>query len=47
MINGQKTEFLRAPTDWIELTPQTVSAFTTTLLAHAVFIDGLLTLISM
>ena len=44
---GQKTEFLRALADWIELTPQTVSALTTTLPAHAVLTDDLLRLISM
>ena len=43
---GQKTEFLRALADWIELTPQTASAFTT-LRAQAVFIDDLMRLISM
>ena len=43
---GQKTEFLRALADWIELTPQTVSAMTTTLCAHAVLIEDLLRLIS-
>ena len=44
---GQNTEFLRALADWIELTPQTVSAIPTTLCAHAVLIDDLLRLISM
>ena len=44
---GQKTEFLRALADWIELTPQTVLAITTTLCAHVVLIDDLLRLISM
>ena len=44
---GQKTEFLRALADWIELAPQTASALTTTLRAHAVLIDDLLRLISM
>ena len=44
---GQKTEFLGAQADWIELTPQTASALTTTLRAHAVLIDELLRLISM
>ena len=44
---GQKTEFLRALADWIELTPQTTSALTTTLRAHAVITDDLLRLISM
>ena len=44
---GQKTKFLRALADWIELTPQTVSALTTTLRAHAVLIDDLPRLISM
>ena len=43
----QKSDFLRAVVDWIELTPQTASALTTTLRAHAVFIDDLLRLISM
>ena len=38
---GQKTEFLRALADWIELTPQTASALTTTFRAHTVFIDDL------
>ena len=47
VINGKKTEFLRALADWIELTPQTVSALTTTLRAYAVLIDDLLRLISM
>ena len=44
---GQKTEFLRALADKIELSPQTVSAFTTTLRTHAVLIDKLLRIISM
>ena len=44
---GQKTEFLRALADWIELTPQTAFALTTTLRAHAVLIDGLRRVISM
>ena len=44
---GQKTEFLRALADWIELTPQTASALTTALRAHAVLKDDLLRLISM
>ena len=44
---GQKTEFLRALADWIELTPQTASALATTLRAHAVLIDHVLSLISM
>ena len=44
---GQKTEFLTALADWIELTPQTASALATTLRAHAVLIDDLLRLISM
>ena len=47
MINGTETEFLRALVDWVELTPQTTSALTTTLRAHAVLIDDLLRLISM
>ena len=38
---GQKTEFLRALADWIELTPQTASALTATVHAHAVLIDDL------
>ena len=42
----KKTVFSRALADWIELTPQTVSALTTTLCAHAVLIDDLLRLIS-
>ena len=41
---GQKTEFLRALADWIELTPQTASPFTTTFRAHTVLIDDLLRL---
>ena len=44
---GQKTEFLRALADWIELTPQIASALTTTLRVHAVITDDLLRLISM
>ena len=44
---GQNTEFLRALADWIELTPKTVSALTTTLRAHAVLVDDLLMLIGM
>ena len=44
---GQKTEFLRALADWIELTPQTASALTTTVRARTVLIDNLLRLISM
>ena len=44
---GQKTEFLRAQADWIELTPQTVPALTSTPRVHAVLIDDLLRLISM
>ena len=44
---GQKTEFLRALADWIELTPQTASALTTTLRAYAMLIDDLLRLIIM
>ena len=43
----KKTVFSRALADWIELTPQTVSALTTTLCAHAVLIDDLPRLISM
>ena len=43
---AQKTEFLRALADWIELTPQTASALTTTLRAHAVVTDDLPRLIS-
>ena len=39
---GQKTEFLRALADWIELTPQTASALTTTLCAYAVLYRVLL-----
>ena len=52
MINGhKKTEFLRALADWIEqwchspaftLTPQTASALTTALRAHAMLIEDLL-----
>ena len=41
-----KTEFLRPLADWIELTPQTASAFATTFRAHTVLIDDLLRLIS-
>ena len=44
---GQKTEFLRALADWIELTPQTTSALTTIFHAHTVLIEDLLRLISM
>ena len=44
---GQKTEFLRALADWIELKLQSASALSTTLRAQAVLIDDLLTLISM
>ena len=44
---GQKTEFLRALADWIELTPQTASAVTTARRVHAVITDDLLRLISM
>ena len=44
---GQKTEFLRALADWMELTSHTASALTTTFRAHAVLIDDLLRLISM
>ena len=44
---GQKTEFLRALADWIEVTPQIASAPTITLCAHAVLIDDLLRLTSM
>ena len=44
---GQKTEFLRALADWIELTPETASALTTTLRAQPVIIDRLLRLTSM
>ena len=44
---GQKNEFLGAQADWIEITPQTASALTTTLRANAVLIDELLRLISM
>ena len=44
---GQKTEFLRVLADCIELKLQTASALSTTLRAHAVLIDDLLTLISM
>ena len=36
---GQKTDFLRVLADWIELTPQTASALTTTLRAHTVLIN--------
>ena len=43
---GQKTEFLRALADWVELTPQRASALTTTLRTHVVLIDNLLRLIS-
>ena len=51
MVNGNKTEFLRALTDWIEqlyqspeltLTPENASALTTTLRAHAMLIVDLL-----
>ena len=44
---GTKNCVLRALADWIELTPQTASALTTTLRAHAVITDDLLRLISM
>ena len=44
---GKKTESLRALADWIELTPPTASALTTTLRAYTVLIDDLLRLISM
>ena len=44
---AQKTDFLRALADWIELTPQTLSSLTTTLRVHAVLILDLLWLISM
>ena len=44
---AQKTEFLRALADWIELTPQTASSLNTTFRAHTVLIDSLLRLISM
>ena len=44
---GQKTDFLRALANWIELTPQTLSSLTTTLRVHAVLIFDLLRLISM
>ena len=43
----QKTEFLRALADPIELTPQIASALTITLRTHDVLIDDLLRLISM
>ena len=43
----QKTEFLRALADLIELTPKTVSALTSTFRAHAVLTDDLLRPISM
>ena len=43
---GQKTEFLRALADWIEQTPQTASAWTTTFRAHTVLLNDLLRLIS-
>ena len=51
VINGEKTEILRALADWIEqwchspaftLTPQTASALTAILHAHAILIDDLL-----
>ena len=51
MVNGNKTEFLRALTDWIEqlyqspeftLTPENASGLTTTLRAHAMLIVDLL-----
>ena len=45
VINGTKNWVFLA--DWIELTPQTASALTTTFRAHAVLIDNLLRLISM
>ena len=44
---GTKTEFLRALADWTELTPQTASALTTTIRAHAELMGDLLRLISM
>ena len=44
---GQKTEFLRALADWIELTFQTASPLTTTLRSHAVLFDDLLRLVRM
>ena len=44
---GTKNCVLRALADWIELTPQTASALTTTLCAYAVLIDDLPRLISM
>ena len=44
---GTKNCVLRALADWIELTPQTASALTTTFRAHTVLIDDLLRLISM
>ena len=46
VINGEKTEFLRALADWVELTPQTAFVLTITLPTHTVFIDDLLRLIS-
>ena len=47
VINGTKTGFLKALTEWIELTPRTASALTTTLFVHAGLIHDLLRLISM
>ena len=44
---GQKGEFLRTLTYWIELTPQTAYALTTTLRVHAVLRDDLLRLFNM
>ena len=46
VINGEKTEFLRALANWVELTPQTAFVLTITLPTHTVFIDDLLRLIS-
>ena len=42
---GQKTEFLRALADLVQLTSQRASALTTTLRTHVVLIDALLRLI--
>ena len=41
VIKGTKNCVLGALADWIELTPQTASALTTTFRAHTVFIDDL------
>ena len=42
---GQKTEFLGALADSIELTPQTASALTTALRAYTVVIDKIISIV--